>query len=300
MGAQIRWADGELDCAAPGGLRGTRFHLRLPSVGATETLMIAAAAARGETVLTGAAREPEIVDLAGFLSACGARVEGAGTGCIRVRGGSLGGCIYTPIPDRIVGQTLLCAAAACGGQVTLRGACPAHLQPVAGLLAKAGAQVKVLQPDQVQITAGQRLRAVGKVQTGVYPAFATDAGPLLAAAMLTAQGETVLKETIFTRRFACAKGFAQMGAQVRCTGSSLSIRGVQCLQGAQVEAEDLRGGAALVLAALQAQGESCISGAEYIRRGYASMEALLCPLGAEIKELGRMQNDLPCTAALRQ
>ncbi len=282
MGARISADGDQLDCTAPNGLHGAEIRLRFPSVGATETLLIAAAAAAGETRICGAAREPEVCDLAGFLTACGARIEGAGTSCIRVLGGPLQGCEYTPIPDRITAQTVLCAAAACGGQVLLRRAPFAPLQPMAGILRRAGCSVRRAGQDGVVLESDGCLTAAGSISTGVYPAFATDAGPLLAAAMLTARGETRLRETIFSNRFSCAAQFARMGAKVDCDGRLLCIRGVPALQGAQVTAQDLRGGAALVIAALTAQGESRIGGVEYIRRGYEDIAGLFGALGAEI------------------
>lgn len=284
MGAAIRQEGEELDCAAPLGLHGAQFHLHFPSVGATETLMMAAAAARGDTVLTGVAREPEVVDLANFLNACGARIEGAGGSRLSIRGGPLHGCDYTPIPDRITAQTVLCAVAACGGAVTLRRAPFAPLQPLADLLRRAGCAVQPLPDDGVQIEAVDRLSGLGELETGVYPAFATDAGPLLAAAMLTAEGDTALRETIFTNRFACAAEFARMGADARVSGDGglLRIRGVSGLHGDRLEAKDLRGGAALVIAALAAQGESEITGVEFIRRGYEDIAGLFRGLGAQV------------------
>ncbi|MBC5581552.1 UDP-N-acetylglucosamine 1-carboxyvinyltransferase [Anaerofilum sp. BX8] len=302
MGAEISRDGEELDCAAPRGLHGAQFHLHFPSVGATETLMMAAAAASGVSVLTGAAREPEVVDLAGFLNACGARVEGAGSGRLVIRGGALHGCDYTPIPDRITAQTVLCAAAACGGAVTLRRAPFAPLQPLAGLLQRAGCTVRQLPGDGVRIEAAGRLAGLGRLETGVYPAFATDAGPLLAAAMLTADGGTALRETIFTNRFACAAEFARMGAQaeVEQGGGLLRIRGVSRLQGARLEARDLRGGAALVIAALAAQGESEITGVEFIRRGYEDIAGLFRALGAQVDSRPQAEAPLRQAALLAQ
>ena len=282
MGARVTARGDLLECDAPHGLHGVRFHLRFPSVGATETLMMAAAAARGETVLTGAAREPEIQDLANFLNACGGRVTGAGSSKIVIRGGRLHGCAYTPIPDRITAQTVLCAGAACGGEILLERVPFEPIRPMARLLTQAGCKLRRLDHDRVELVSDGRLTALGTLSTGVYPAFATDAGPLLAAAMLTARGTTRLRETIFTNRFGCAEEFARMGADLDCRGNLLSIRGVPALRGARVEAGDLRGGAALVIAALAAQGESRIGGVEYIRRGYEDIGEMFGALGAAI------------------
>ena len=282
MGARVITEGDQLECEAPDGLQGARFHLRFPSVGATETLMMAAAAARGETVLTGVAREPEIRDLADFLNACGGKVRGAGTGRIIIRGGPLHGCEYTPIPDRITAQTVLCAGAICGGELLLRRTPFEPVRPLADFLAQAGCKVRRLDHDRVSLVSDGRLSALGELSTGVYPSFATDAGPLLAAAMLTADGTTRLRETIFTNRFACSTQFSKMGADLRCQGSVLEIRGVLALRGARMEASDLRGGAALVIAALAAEGESRIGGMEYIRRGYEDIGGMFGALGAVI------------------
>ena len=285
MGARIV-ADGDhLDCAAPDGLHGAEIHLRFPSVGATETLLIAAAAAEGQTRIFGAAREPEVGDLAHFLIACGARIEGAGTDRLQVWGGALHGCEYTPIPDRITAQTVLCAAAACGGQVLLRRAPLAPLQPMAEILTRAGCGIRQLGENDLVLESDGRLLGAGSLSTGVYPAFATDAGPLLAAAMLTARGDTALRETIFSNRFGCAAQFARMGAELDCDGRLLQIHGVPKLHGAALTAQDLRGGAALVIAALTAEGESRITGVDYIRRGYEDIARLFGQLGAKITEV---------------
>ena len=297
MGARIHTDGEQLECEAPGGLRGTRFRLRFPSVGATETLMIAAAAAQGETVLTGVAREPEIRDLADFLNACGGKVRGAGSRKIVIQGGALHGCEYTPIPDRITAQTVLCAGAVCGGRILLHRTPFEPIRPLAEWLAQAGCSLRRLDHDRVELFSAGCLTALGRRSTGVYPAFATDAGPLLAASMLTARGTTRLQETIFTNRFACAGQFEKMGADLDCSGSLLEIRGVPALQGAQLQAGDLRGGAALVIAALAAEGESRIGGVEYIRRGYEDIGGMFGALGAAIS--CRTQPERETTAAGR-
>lgn len=189
MGAkELDAGAGRLVLAAPGGLYGTDFTLRFPSVGATETLLLAAACARGTTVLRGAAREPEISDLADFLNRCGGRIEGAGTSTIHIEGRrALSGCDFSPLPDRIFASTLACAAAAAGGRVELTGCPPALYAPVLEILEQMGCTVE-RGADRAEVARFGRLYGAGRVFTGVYPGLATDAAPLLAAAMLCAEG----------------------------------------------------------------------------------------------------------------
>ena len=282
MGAQV-WADdpGRLVLTAPAGLHGAELVLHFPSVGATETLLLAAACARGTTILRGAAREPEIVDLARFLNCCGACIEGAGGPVLRIEGRrSLGGCSYSPVPDRIFAATLACAAAAAGGQVELA-ACPPDLYaPALDILEAMGCRIE-RGASAVRVARFGRLHGVGRVFTGVYPALATDAAPPLAAAMLCAEGESSIEDVVFERRFACAEGFTAMGAQAVVTGRTLTVRGTP-LHAATVDAPDLRGGAALVIAALAAKGSSVIRRTAHIDRGYADLAETLAALGAQI------------------
>lgn len=232
---QLPAAPGQLTLYAPAGLRGAEICLSFPSVGATETLLLAAATAQGQTVLHGAAKEPEIADLAAFLNACGGCVEGAGTDTIRVQGRRcLAGCTFMPVADRIIASTLACAAATAGGRVELAGCAP-----------------------------------------GLY-------APLLAAVMLCAQGESRLQDRVFENRFACAEGFVALGANVRVAERTLYVQPGGTLRGAKLTAPDLRGGAALALAALAARGSSRLGGVEFVRRGYADLDRLLAGLGAQI------------------
>ena len=283
MGAQEHPAGpGKLLLTAPSGLHGAEITLGFPSVGATETLVLAAVCAKGRTVIRGAAREPEIADLAAFLNRCGGCVEGAGTATIRIEGRrTLGGCVFSPLPDRIFASTLACACAAVGGRVELAG-CPASLYaPVLEILAQMGCAVDA-DGDAVRVARFGRLYGAGRVFTGVYPGLATDAAPLLAAVMLCAGGESSIEEVIFERRFACAEGFLCLGGRVFVSGRVLHIAPCTGLRGAVLEAPDLRGGAALVIAALAARGESRITGLEYLDRGYADFTEILAGLGARI------------------
>lgn len=271
---------------APSGLHGAEITLRFPSVGATETLLLAAVCAAGTTVLRGAAREPEIVDLATFLNRCGGQIKGAGSPTVVIEGRrTLSGCVFSPLPDRIFAATLACACAAAGGRVELTGCPPILYAPVLEILEQMGCRVERA-AESARISRFGRLYGAGRVFTGVYPALATDAAPLLAAAMLCAEGESSIEDVIFERRFGCAEGFLRLGGNVRVEGRTLHVRPAASegggLHGAQLDAPDLRGGAALVLAALAARGTSRICQPEYIDRGYADFTEILASLGGRI------------------
>ena len=279
---QLPAAPGQLTLYAPAGLRGAEICLSFPSVGATETLLLAAATAQGQTVLHGAAKEPEIVDLAAFLNACGGCVEGAGTDTIRVQGRRcLAGCTFAPMADRIIASTLACAVAAAGGRVELAGCAPGLYVPLLEILEQMGCTVERAH-DAAAISRFGALRGAGNVHTAPYPGLATDAAPLLAAVMLCAQGESSLQDRVFENRFACAGGFAALGANVRVAERTLYVQPAGALHGAKLTAPDLRGGAALVVAALAARGSSRLDGVELVRRGYAELDRLLAGLGAQI------------------
>ena len=221
MGVHCREEGARLILTAPAGLHGADITLGFPSVGATETLLLAAAAAQGETVLRGAAREPEISDLAAFLNRCGGCVQGAGTGTIRVQGRRmLYSCSFAPMADRIVASTLACACAAAGGRVELTGCRPETYAPLLEILAQMGCRVET-GPESAVITRLGALHGAGRVFTGVYPALATDAAPLLAAAMLAADSASSIEDVVFERRFGCAEGFAAFGAAVQVQNSGL-------------------------------------------------------------------------------
>ena len=253
--------------------------LPYPSVGATENVLLAALGASGPVQLIGAAREPEIRDLAAFLNACGAEITGAGSSRIRIWPAPLHGADYSILPDRMEAVTWLCAAACAGGRVTLD-AGPETFRPVLEVLRRAGCKITEA-PDRLTLESG-RLRAPGSLKTGPYPAFPTDAQPLIMAAMARAEGVTVLEETVFKNRFFHVDALRAMGADIEVAGSTARIRGVRALHGAEVEATDLRGGAAMVCAALGAEGESRIRRADLLSRGYAELPQTLRRLGAEI------------------
>ena len=287
MGAQSAYCDGCYSLSAPGGLCGADITLRTQSVGATETLLMAAVLAHGSTVLRNAACEPEVVDLAAFLNRCGAKIQNAGEKTVFITGvPALAGCTHALTGDRILASTLLCAVAAASGEIVLKGAPYAHYSALCGILARGGVEIQVCGPQQVAARAKGGLRG-GRfsVRTAPYPGFATDSGPLLAAAFLKGSAELELYETVFETRFACAAGFLKMGACLSGEGRKLSVSGTQSLRGAAVAGTDLRGGAALVVAALAAEGESLISGRSFIDRGYENIVNLFAGLGAEIEEV---------------
>ena len=281
---QLPAAPGRLTLYAPAGLRGAEICLSFPSVGATETLLLAAATAQGQTVLHGAAKEPEIADLAAFLNACGGCVEGAGTDTLRVQGKRcLAGCTFMPVADRIIASTLACAAAAAGGRVELAGCAPGLYAPLLEILEQMGCAVE-RGADRAEVARFGRLYGAGRVFTGVYPGLATDAAPLLAAAMLCAEGESSIEDVVFERRFGCAEGFERLGGRVNRSGRVLSVGPLpeSGLHGATLTAPDLRGGAALVVAALSARGKSFVEETRHIDRGYAGLCEVLASLGGRI------------------
>ena len=251
-------------------------------MGATLTLLMAATQAAGDTVLRGAACEPEIVDMARFLQACGASVTGAGTPVITVRGGrELSGAVFAPVPDRIAAATYAAAAACAGGAVTVEHCPPALLDSFLVFLERSGC---VIQRGRTRFTVTRQRRLQGgqELVTGGWPAFATDTAPLAAAVLLTAAGKSTIRDTLFQSRFACAEGFAALGADTAVGegGRCLTVRGVETLHGARLHAPDLRGGAALLLAALCAGGESLLFDAGHICRGYEDLPRDLSKLGA--------------------
>ncbi|MEA4954265.1 MAG: UDP-N-acetylglucosamine 1-carboxyvinyltransferase [Pseudoflavonifractor sp.] len=282
LGAEIDERGGRLACQ--GKLIGADITLSLPSVGATENIMLAAVRAEGITTITNAAREPEIVDLQNFLNTLGAEVRGAGSSVITVRGGQpLHGGEHTIIGDRIAAATCLSAVAAAGGEAQITGVDWRHLSTVTAALSEAGCRIESA-PDAIAIRAPERLRAVRPIRTAPYPGFPTDAQAIIMAAMCTAEGATVFAENIFDSRYRHVDELVRMGADIRVEGKVAVVCGVPKLFGAQVTAADLRGGAALAVAALGAEGETILSGLRHVRRGYADLPADLRALGAKVTE----------------
>lgn len=284
LGAEIDDTGGILHCKAAR-LRGRELVLSLPSVGATENLMLAACGAEGTTVIANAAKEPEIVDLQDFLNACGARVSGAGSTAVTVEGGrKLHGCTYQVMPDRIAAATYLCAAASAGGEIFLRGARERHLATVTAVLREAGCTITA-DSAGIACICRERLRAVRPVRTAPYPGFPTDAQAILMASLLRSRGATVFEENIFENRYRHVDELTRMGAEIRVSGRVAVVTGVEKLHGAAVRCTDLRGGAALCVAALAAEGETHISEISHIDRGYEDIARDLGNLGADILRL---------------
>ena len=281
LGAEINEIGGSLLCRA-NRLRGADIVLTLPSVGATENAILAACGAEGTTVIANAAREPEIADLQDFLQKLGVEIHGAGTSAITVQGkGTLHGCTHRCIGDRIAASTYLCAAAAAGGQVTLSGIDYRHLATVTTALHQAGCRLQC-DDDTITLESSGRLRAIAPVRTSPYPGFPTDAQPLLMAALLRSEGATMFVENMFESRYRHVPELLRMGAEIRLEGRVAVVCGVTDLHGAAVRSADLRGGAALVIAGLQAQGVTQIHNMHHIQRGYQDIAGDLAALGAEV------------------
>ena len=281
LGAQIDDRGGMLTCTAPR-LTGQEIVLGFPSVGATENLMLAACGAEGTTVISNAACEPEIEELQAFLNACGGKVQGGGTPTVRVEGGRpLHGCTFTIMPDRIVTATYLCAAAAAGGEVFLRGARERHLSAVTAVLREAGCEIRA-DGEGLFCAGPQQLCAVSPVRTAPYPGFPTDAQAVLMAALLRSRGATVFEENLFENRYRHVGELARMGAEIRVSGRVAVVSGVERLHGAAVRCTDLRGGAALCVAALAAEGTSRVWETGHIHRGYEDSARDLRALGADV------------------
>lgn len=286
MGAEITEEHGYLECSAPVGLRGARITLSFPSVGATENIMLAAVTASGVTEIHNAAREPEICDLADYLTKCGARICGAGESVIFVEGVSRLECAeHSVIPDRIAAGTYLCAAAITRGELILTNCEPCHMTAFIPVLESMGCRVYSYGGGKLFLSSPKRLKAPSTIRTMPYPGFPTDIQAPFTALCSVAEGTSVFVETIFENRFRHAAELTRLGAAIKVEGRVAIIQGVQRLSGAKLCAAELRGGASLVTAALSAEGTSEISGLCYIDRGYESIEKQLRLLGADIKRV---------------
>lgn len=281
LGAEIEEQGLEICCRASK-LHGATVCLPFPSVGATENIMLAATAAEGETRILGAAREPEIGALQDYLCAMGCAVRGAGSDCVTVTGcRPLHGADFAVPPDRIAAATLACAVASAGGAVELRDAKTEHFSALLHFLKQAGCVI-LYDNACAYIRCDARLHALGEIATAPYPGFPTDVQPLLMAALLRSEGVTRIWETIFESRFRQVPELLRLGADVRVSGRCAEIRGVERLRGAALNATDLRGGAAMVLAGLASEGETQVFDAGHIARGYEHLERALAALGAEV------------------
>ncbi len=284
LGVKIEEEHGYIICTADK-ITGTDIHLDFPSVGATENTMLAAVCAEGTTTILNAAREPEIADLANFLNQCGAKISGAGTSCIQIDGvKKLHGTEYTVMPDRIVAATYLAAAAATEGEVFLTDAEPADMGAMLHVLSEMGAKLTI-GAKTIHLKSRGRLKGIHILRTMPYPGFPTDIqSPFMALAAL-ASGTSIFVENIFENRFQHVDELIRMGADIKVEGRSAVVRGVEKLSAANVVARELRGGAALVIAALASDGVSEISGVEYIDRGYENIERCLQNCNAKIKRI---------------
>ena len=284
LGAEIIMGHGYIEARAPKGLKGDRIYLDFPSVGATENIMMAATLAKGQTILENAAQEPEIVDLANFLNAMGAKVKGAGTSVIRISGvPELHGTTHAIIPDRIEAGTYMVAAAATGGEVVLTNVLFEHLKPLVAKMKEAGIPIEET-VDSVCVKPAEEIRAVD-VKTLPYPGFPTDMQAQFMALMAVAKGASVITETVFENRFMHVDELKRMGASIRTEGRVAMIEGVPSLTGCPVTSTDLRAGAALIVAALRAEGETQIGAVHHIDRGYDHIVDKLRGLGAEITRI---------------
>lgn len=284
MGVEINEEHGYIECKAAE-ITGAPIHLDFPSVGATENIMLAAVKSKGVTTITNAAREPEIVDLARFLNRMGARISGAGESVIKIEGvEKLYGVDYTIMPDRIVVATYLLCGIITRGRVAIRKCSPRDIGAVLSALKSMGAGV-VTEQNMIYTYPVRHIKSPSTLRTMPYPGFPTDIQSPFMALCTVAEGTSVFVETIFENRFRHVDELVRMGAQIQVEGRTAVVRGVDKLSGANVEARELRGGAALVTAALAADGESVIENAQYIDRGYEQIERYLRALGANIKRV---------------
>jgi UDP-N-acetylglucosamine 1-carboxyvinyltransferase len=284
MGVELAVVHGYID-ARCNALCGARVVLEFPSVGATETVLTTAALAKGESVIENAAREPEVVDLAAQLVEMGARIDGAGTSTIRIEGvDELVAVERAIVGDRVEAATLMMACAAAGGDITVEGIALPDLEMVGRKLQEMGVEVTPV-PEGVRIRRDERVVAVD-VQTLPFPGFATDFMPLAVAVLATADGTAIVTENIFDNRFAFVDELNRMGADIRTEGRHAVVRGVPRLSGAPVRAHDVRAGAALVIAALAADGPTEVLDAHHVERGYPDLPGKLRALGADVERAG--------------
>lgn len=287
LGTSITEAHGYIICEAKQ-LTGSDIHLDYPSVGATENIMLAAVTAKGITYIRNAAKEPEIIDLQNYLNAMGAKVHGAGSNVIKIEGvGTLNAAEHEIIPDRIVSGTYMVAAAATGGNIVLKKTAPEHLSSVIANLIESGCKI-IAGKDWIELAGSSRPKAIDTIRTLPYPGFPTDMQPQMTAYLSVAKGTSIVTETVFENRFKYVEELARMGASIKVDGRLAIIKGVKCLTGAKVNALDLRGGAALVIAGLIAEGETMVYNVKHIDRGYEGLHQKLCSLGAKIK---RVENE---------
>ncbi|EEL48397.1 MULTISPECIES: UDP-N-acetylglucosamine 1-carboxyvinyltransferase [Bacillus cereus group] len=283
MGAKVKVGNGFVE-AYVDELKGAKIYLDFPSVGATENIMSAATLAKGTTILENAAKEPEIVDLANFLNAMGAKVRGAGTGTIRIEGvDKLYGANHSIIPDRIEAGTFMVAAAITGGDILIENAVPEHLRSITAKMEEMG--VKVIEENEgVRVIGPSKLKAVD-IKTMPHPGFPTDMQSQMMALLLHADGTSMITETVFENRFMHVEEFRRMNADIKIEGRSVIMNGPNNLQGAEVAATDLRAAAALILAGLVSEGYTRVTELKHLDRGYVNFHEKLAALGATIERV---------------
>jgi len=284
LGVNISEENGYIACEC-GKLIGTEIVLDFPSVGATENIMLAAVKAEGSTVIKNAAREPEIEDLQNFLNTIGADVSGAGSGTVKINGvKSLTGGTYRPVCDRIEAGTYLIAAAMCGGEIELCGVNAELLSSLLHKLRENGCKIRI-KDDKINIKSDRKLFSVKNIETQPYPGFPTDLQAQMTALCSISKGHTIVTENLFETRYKYVPELKKMGADITVMGRNAFVRGVERLKGAEVVAHDLRGGAALTLAALAAEGRSEILDISHIDRGYSNFENKLKSIGGDITRI---------------
>lgn len=280
LGITIKEEYGEMICNTEK-IVGTQIHLDFPSVGATENIILASCIGEGVTIINNAAREPEIEDLIKFLNKMGGKIKGAGTDKIEITGVKhLSEISYNIMPDRIEAGTYLIAGAITGGNVKLLNANSMHIEPVLDKLIEANCKISI-NKSEIELIAPKRVKAVD-IKTMPYPGFPTDLQSIFGALLSTAKGTSIITENIFESRYKYVQELNRMGAKIKVEGRSAVIKGTRKIQGANVIATDLRGGAALVMAGLIAKGITQIENIEYILRGYENIEQKLKNIGAKI------------------
>lgn len=284
MGAKVQVGNGFVEAYVEGELKGAKIYLDFPSVGATENIMSAATLAKGTTILENAAKEPEIVDLANFLNAMGAKVRGAGTGTIRIEGvDKLYGANHPIIPDRIEAGTFMVAAAITGGDVLIENAVPEHLRSITAKMEEMGVKI-VEESEGIRVIGPDKLKAVD-IKTMPHPGFPTDMQSQMMALLLQADGTSMITETVFENRFMHVEEFRRMNADIKIEGRSVIMNGPNSLQGAEVGATDLRAAAALILAGLVSEGYTRVTELKHLDRGYVDFHKKLAALGATIERV---------------
>lgn len=285
LGAKVVDEYGIIKCTAERGLHGARINLNYPSVGTTENIMLAAVTAKGQTVISNAAREPEIIDLADFLNRCGGRIKGAGNSTIVIDGvQKLRGCTYSVIADRIAAATYISAAASTGGEISLTGIDSSICDSFLPVFEQMGCKIYVYS-DRLYINALGKLKGVNKITTMPHPGFPTDAQAVIMSALCKAYGSSIFEENIFESRYRHVDALVKMGADIKVIGKAAVVNGVEKLYGAKVSATDLRGGAAMAVAGLGAEGVTEVAEIHHIDRGYEDMEKAFSSLGGKIQRV---------------